>query len=272
MNVISDSAADLFHQLLPEMCQDAGMEQSFKMTAGSVVSNRLLLAIDRNKIKPGDLIQLLDRLAMPETLKSDFLKEVTEANKIGFGLETRAEFVTIKVYLEFWSRLIESLDTGGSQYQPQTLFIGYKWDNRQPSRTAVDRYLCYPLLSVTGIARRSGLILGEDTPASLTGAIQQLVSQGASRLQQDAFVYCEVRAPGNKRRSFDINVYKSGFYVRDVAETIRTMGTSIATPTDTLESLLETCADHRLGHISGGRDPEGNTFVTIYTEVPESGE
>ena len=94
-----------------------------------------------------------------------------------------------------------------------------------------------------------------------------IVRRGAKGLRRDAFVYAEVSDEPGRRDSYDVNLYKSGMRLAEIAEAVLRIGQAYEIPETPLAAHLTAHRDCRLGHVSGGGDRNGAGFVTFYYEV-----
>lgn len=106
-----------------------------------------------------------------------------------------------------------------------------------------------------------------DRPASSREAARGIVHQGLKRNPGAALLYLEASESGNPRRSFDVNLYKTGLFVSDVAAELRAAAALFEVGSDTIEAQLGALGHRPLGHISGGTDRYGSEFLSIYGEI-----
>jgi hypothetical protein len=190
-----------------------------------------------------------------------------EANKLLFGIEQTPERTTLKVYLEYWERLVRELRSGANKPESALLYLGFKWDARRSGRPVIDRYICHPLLPVRDILRRIHALFPHGTRPPLA-QLDGLIRDASRPLIRDSFVYVEVRDQDGARRSFDINIYKGGMTLSRAADRVRAIARHYGVE-GAVEPVLESQGHQLLGHISGGIGRDREDFATLYYEVDE---
>ena len=244
-----------------------GFEKSFKMGPGQLLDDRIILGIRTARVEPAGLIDACRGIGMPDTQLELFASRLPEANTAGFGFEGGPGGGVYKVYLEFWDRLRQRVLDDPANARPDLLFLGFKWDAADPSKAAVARYTCHPLLSVPGILRRlAALYEGKPDHPSLRAA-QEIVRLAASRIGKDSFVYVEAAEEGNPRKSFDLNLYKAGLRIADLRPVLGELAAQYAIGTGQLERASSHAAARPFGHLSGGLGRDGKDFLTVYYEI-----
>ncbi len=246
-----------------------GVERSFKLYRGGISTARVLVGIDCEGLDPGHLQGLLDEIGMPAGFRRDFLDRLSEANKVGFGFEEGPQVSVYKVYLEFWDRLVEDLRASRDKYSPRLLFLGFKWGTSDKPSQAVDRYDCYPMLPVSAIINRIDDLYDGNTESPPRDIVRKLIGLAARPLVGDSFVYTEVSDATARRRSFDVNLYKSELLLGQIEPLLAQMGEYFGIERQVLEAATVANRRCRLGHLSGGRDRRSGDFLTIYYEVED---
>jgi len=243
-----------------------GFEKSFKLSAGSVQDERLILGVRAERAPHEALLRICGELGMSKAHLDQFEARLPEANTVGFGFEGGRKGGAYKVYLEFWDRVVERVRREPQKPAPQLLFLGYKWPVRGGGRSAIAEYTCHPLLSIEAIARRLAALYPGDSPS--LGAALEILQLAAARLgPDDSFVYVEAEEEGNPRRSFDLNFYKVGLRVADLRAPLSRLCERYSIKSAQLESLLGQSAARPFGHLSGGVGREGEDFLTVYYEI-----
>ncbi len=238
-----------------------GFEKSFKLSAGSVQDERVILGVRAERAPREALLHICRELGMPKTHLEHFEARLPEANTVGFGYE--AGFY--KVYLEFWERVVQRVRLDPADRTPQLLFLGYKWPARG-GKSVLAEYTCHPLLSIEAIARRLAALYPGDSPS--LGAALEILQLAAARLgPRDSFVYVEAAEEGNPRRSFDLNFYKAGLRVGDLRAPLSRLCDRYSIEDARLASLLEQSGTRPFGHLSGGVGREAEDFLTVYYEI-----
>jgi len=243
-----------------------GFEKSFKLSAQSLLDERVILGVRTALADPLALLKICREIGMPQAQLAQFEARLPESNTVGFGFEGNARGGGFKVYLEFWDRLRARIQQDPGNVEPALLFLGFKWDARGAKDGILARYTCYPRLSVKGILRRLAALYGDDSPSA--AAAREIIALAQARIaRDDSFVYVEAEEEGNPRRSFDLNLYKAGLRVADLQLPLSRLCESYSISKAQFESLLKECAARPFGHLSGGLGREGEDFLTVYYEI-----
>lgn len=253
--------------LVQELKVDFGIERSFKMAPGRLSGDRLILAVRKGSVTPQALLGICRRVSMPPAHQALFEQGLAEANTVGFAFEGGERGGAWKVYLEYWDALRERVRREPGNREPALLYLGFKWEARDPARAVVARYTCHPLLAAKGIVRRlSALYGGNDDSPSLraTRAVLELASR---KLAGGPFVYVEVAEEGTQRKSFDINFYRAALRVRELRSALAELCGRHAIAEAELERVIEQSGACAFGHLSGGVGRDGADFLTVYFEV-----
>jgi hypothetical protein len=123
------------------------------------------------------------------------------------------------------------------------------------------------MLSVRDVLRRMAAVYeGHRAPATREEALS-IVRQGIKRNPDSSILYIEVSEEGNPRRSFDVNLYKTGISVNDAAPQLYAIAQQLGIEQDALRVQMERLGELPLGHLSGGVDRHGREFLSVYAEV-----
>jgi len=240
-----------------------GFERSFKLSAGNLRADRVILGVRTSLAEPEAVIGICRALGMPSSFLQQFEQLLPDSNTIGFGFEGGA----YKIYLEFWDKLRRRVQREPGNLTSEMLFVGYKWAIDDPSRHALARYTCEPLLSIRGIEQRLAALYGDPAAASLD-AVRRILDLAASRIGPDnSFVYVTAAEEGNPRNSFDLNLYKAGLRVGDLYPILSDLGARYAIPSGALDALNSQIRSRPFGHLSGGVGRDGLDFLTVYYEI-----
>jgi hypothetical protein len=240
-----------------------GFEKSFKLNHGHIRTDRVIFGVRTKLVDRDPLMKLCRALEMPVPYFAQFEELLSDANTVGFGFEGGA----YKIYLEFWDRLRQRVQRDPSNTAPDTLFIGYKWTIGDPSRCALARYTCYPLLSVRAIQQRL-VALYDDVAAPSLQVAQQIVGLAAALIgPNDSFVYVEATEDGNPRKSFDLNLYKAGLKVSQLYPVLTALCEHYAIPRKDFDTFAADINHRSFGHLSGGIGRDGQDFLTVYYEL-----
>ena len=188
------------------------------------------------------------------------------ANAVFFGIEERPGGAVFKMYLEFWDEVRRQVRHAPGA-APVLLHLGVKWSGSFGGRCEVARYECHPLLAARDVLRRMQALYPADRPNAGCGAAQTIVRRSLETDPGAALLYEEVSEDGNPRRSFDVNLYKTGLRVDTVAPQLRQAALAFGIAPDDLDAELAACSGALLGHLSGGIGRDGREFLSVYTEV-----
>lgn len=251
-------------QLVRSLDVGFGFEKSIKFTAGSALTDRMILGVRSKLAEPDSLIGICRRIGMPSVHLALFSESLPAANTVGFGYEGSTEGGMYKVYLEFWDQLRQRPETDNS---PALLFLGFKWDTRDPTRAAIARYVCHPRLTIKGVNQRLDALYESRNNSPSLQATRQIMSLASQRIGNDSFVYVEASEEGNPRKSFDINFYKAGLQVFDIAPVLTTLWQRYDIPGMPEQILSGQVGACPFGHLSGGLGRDGRDFLTMYYEL-----
>ena len=239
-----------------------GREDSFKLLPGRVLADRILLGVQRAHLPDTLFFSLADELGMPAAARAVLAAQLPRANAVFFAGEAAGDDVLHKVYLEFWDEVRRRVR--GGQAEPQLLHLGVKWSRQRPGHHEEARYVCHPLIGLRDVLRRMRDLYPDGGSMESARAI---VRQAAKRWPEAAFLYLEASESGNPRRSFDINLYKAGLRVDDVAAELRQVARHFGIGEEAIAAQLVRLGPLPLGHVSGGRDRRGGEFLSVYAEV-----
>lgn len=242
-----------------------GREQSFKLVPGRLLADRLLVGIATRALPATEMRALSSRFGMPQGGWEVLSAHLAKANAVFIGTEETPSARMLKMYVELWDEVRRVVREGARE--PQLLHLGVKWSTARVGHWEEARYMCHPLLGVRDILRRMAGCYPDAGPRPPLESARSIVRHAAQREPHASFLYVEVQEAGNPRRSFDINLYKSGMLVRDAADEIRAIASHLGVPPADLEAQLEQLGDRALGHISGGMDRRGEEFLSVYAEV-----
>jgi len=247
-----------------------GFERSFKMTHGSLLSNRYLMGLSRRRFPGAWIAEVCRRIEMPVDYLAAFEVQLPRADAIHFGFEQGERSSIYKAYLEFTHALRGSQ---GSAKEVILLHLAYKWeirgdvrgDVRNPGRRTIARYECHPGLSNDAALARLARLFGPGKQAPVS-AVEEMVTFASARTSEP-FMYLEVSEDNNPRASFDINLHAAELRVKDIEPMLLRLQSHYAIPAGPFAELLERVRGEKLGHISGGKSRDGADFMTVYHEV-----
>ncbi len=174
-------------------------ERSVKLSPGSFLSNRYLLAFEASQISEAHVEFACERLSMPAPVMAPIKKRLRRASQFMLGFEDAEDSVVFKVYLEL-RRL--------GRRAPRS-HVGWKQSLASPAscRSANTRVAFYKPIAVCPL-EITDRTLGSETHAM---AVLQHVLRAAQIAKGD--LICLLVSESNGRRSFDWNVYAANLSV-----------------------------------------------------------
>ena len=243
-----------------------GREDAFKMTRQRLLQDRILIGIEATRLPARTFFEIALELGMPAPCMELLRPRLAQANAFFFGIEDRAAGSVCKVYLEFWDQVRAQVRRTGAR-TPLLLHLGVKWDSARPGRHELAHYTCHPLLGVPEVLRRMAAIYPPDDAPSARDATLDIVRKGHRQNPAASLLYIEVSESDNPRRSFDVNLYKTGLRVADAAPELRRAAAHFELATGLIDAPLQRLGPRPLGHLSGGTDRHGEEFLSVYGEI-----
>ena len=243
-----------------------GAETSIKLGPGRLLGNRVLVGLPRAGIDDAAVRRLVEEIGIPAGGWELLAESLPRANAVFLGIEEAPEGVVGKAYLEFWDEVRCQVRAKPGP-QPRLLHLGVKWSDRRPGHFEVAQYHCHPLLGARDVLRRMAAVYERDVAATACPLAQAVVRKGLKRAPMAGLLYEEVSEAGNPRRSWDVNLYKTGLRVRDAAPELAAMGRHFGLEEVALSDALARLQERLLGHVSGGLDRRGQEFVSVYAEL-----
>jgi hypothetical protein len=241
-----------------------GREDSFKLVPGGLLRGRLLIGVPVSSLTLEDTLAVGSAFGMPEGAQHLVTCRFREANAVFFATEESTGHQVFKVYLEFWEVVRARVRSGDAS--PQLLHFGVKWDSARGGHFEQAHYTCVPLLNTRDVLHRMRAVLPPQAPEAAVGIAQDMVRLAASR-SGAPFLYMDVSETGNPRRSFDVNLYKSGLVVADAAPQLAAAAAHFDVAGDAFDTMLAGMRAMPLGHVAAGLDRRGVEFLSIYAEV-----
>ncbi len=245
---------------------EVGFERSFKMSRQALLDRRFLMTLNRNALGPDaqeSLYSLCRELGMPDQFRDTYAGKLSQAGYCHFGYEEGTTSTLYKAYLEFWSDWEQEITSRPERLEPFLLHLAFKWDASDPARRALTRYICHPRLTVENIIHRISEIYGS-TAGMASGTTRNIIEMAASRVVPEDILYMEVTEEDNPRKSFDVNLYRSGMRMKLFYPLFLEICGYYDIVAEQFRTVFESSSDKVLGHISGGIDREGNEFFTVY--------
>jgi hypothetical protein len=267
--ILSEKAGLLF-QLVKNLDLEVGYERSFKVSQKTLLENRFLLGFSKSSIKRNPherILEICERMEMPDSFMEDFSGKLPEANYVHFGLEENERTCIYKVYLEFYDKIQEEIKSQPSESEQFLLHLGFKWDVSDNTRHALTRYTWYRSLAVEDILVRLADILDPQKYRKSLEIAEGILTTASSRIPHHDILYLEVSEENNPRRSFDINMYRAALELRELHPFLSEMCQHYSISSETFHALYEQVKTKIFGHLSGGIDREGKDFLTVYYGV-----
>ncbi|MBW1999284.1 MAG: hypothetical protein JRJ29_15155, partial [Deltaproteobacteria bacterium] len=262
-----DERAGLLFRLVSGLGVQVGVERSFKMFSGTLLSDRLLLGFKRSSLggdTQGRILDICKEIGMPGDFLDTFEELLPESNIVLFGFEKNHKGGIYNSYLEFGDRIVKAIRREPSAPEPVAIHEGFKWDAADSSNKTRAKYTCFPRLSLKDMSRRIARIVPGGVRARtfcLVGDVLELVS---SRVGSEALLYFEATEEANPRRSFDVNLYRANLRLGELYPILLRMCLHYDIPPRSFDAVYEPVKNHKFGHLTGGTDREGRDFLTVY--------
>jgi tryptophan halogenase len=248
-------------------------ERSFRICHRALLANRFLLTLSPREIQgdaAGRVLEICDRLQMPETARATAAANFAMANSIHFGFEAGDNRVIVKLYLERQVPTAEA-ERVRAAGEPVLLHMAFKWDLVK-AEAVTTRYWWYPALSAVEIDGRLAHVYRDAPQASIELAREALALAG-NRVAVERLQYLEVDEAENARRSFDLNLYDAKLLVKDMQALIFRMREHFSVRPGQLQALYDQIRTKPLGHLAGGVHRDGEDFFNVYygvVDLPQS--
>ena len=251
-----------------------GYEQSVKLSANSIISDRWLFGLNIENINDDKIALIFDRIHMPGNFQDEFFSKLKLANQVLFGYEADPQGPIIKVYLEFWNQVSKAVKLAEPEYlksgqmpQPNLMHIGYKWHLDSPDKTATTNYLCLPLLNPREISKKISAIYPKDLISPSLTASQAILNIASLNNPAGSFIYLEASEPESPRTSFDLNLYKANTKISKYTKVLDSLTSQYQIQDSSWQAVFEPIQHHTLGHISAGTTRANSDFLTLYFEI-----
>lgn len=260
-------AATLPFQILESLALPCAYERSFRLTQSQILANRYLLAVDTAQASSQQLLDACIKMNMPQGLLDQFQAKLSDANKVALSFEADAEGGALfKVYLEYWEHLRKKMQDQPDSQEPGLLYTGFKWQYDKPENNLVTEYQYLPGLTAS---HRQSLINKQYSGLHGTNCLEtifQIIALAQSKLPDEQLMFVEVSEQGTPRKSFDLNLYRAGFTVSDIAEQLQEAASIFDVNIQQFSQLMSIIAEKPLGHISAGIGRDEKEYLTIYYE------
>jgi MoaA/NifB/PqqE/SkfB family radical SAM enzyme len=237
-------------------------ERSFRVCQGAILSNRFLLSICKDEVGPNPhkkLREVCQRLGMPEAFINHAGRLLAAAPYLHFGYEENRTSSLYKVYLEMG--VIADRPLGSD---PMLLYLAFKWDPSEPSRTAMSRYFWYPGMSVPDMVGRIAAIYGDGNEGESFDIARGILMSAEDRIGQGMVRYVEVTEDKNPRKSFELNLYDARLQIKHLAPFLVRMARHYSILADQIQAVVESNQSQVVGHLAGGTHREGEDFFNVY--------
>lgn len=229
-----------------------GLERSTKFAAGRLNQDRFLASMHRDDLG-ADAVEvarhLAEALGMPDEARRSVPELLDRAQLLHVGYEGGAAPIR-KLYFEDASAVEGAIG-------PVLVHTALKWAAKASPSVRTELYRWRPERQDAAVVRN--WLDAEGGPAA-TFARQLLLG-----VDDAAPVFLlDVVAPGGVRRSFDVNLYRLGLSLGDIAEQIASMVVHYGVEARAVEDWLEPWRQSSLGHVSGGVGSDGLAFGTLY--------
>jgi len=260
-----DKASHLF-RLVKDLGLGAAFERSFKFLDRILLTDRFLLGFKRPASATGRddaIMNVCRQIDMPEDYREMFRAELHEANIVLFGFEKNEKNRVYKAYLEFNERLRQAVEQD-SMPESVVLHTGFKWDVSDHSKKVVTQYRAFHVLRAEDMAARLLRGFYGNTGGNPYPIVDDMLDLAGTRTQPGELLYLEVSEGNNLRRSFDINMYLADLQMAEVYPLLVDMARLYSISLEQFEELYEAVKIYKFGHLAGGTDREGKSFLTVY--------
>jgi hypothetical protein len=246
------------------------------MYPGRFCDQRFLFSLSKEALEKDGwrrLKSLARCLRMPAEYEARMLIELSEANIIHLGYEgsddtSHGSDHTCKVYLEFAERFFEKT-AAAAKNSTELLHLAFKWDANDPSRRAVTHYRCQPNMSCADLEAE----INQAFPASIKGVGEggklslRMLQQACQRVDAEELLLMQVVEEGNRRYSFDLNLYNAEMTLAEIEPTLVAAAELLDVPEAQWRRWFEAHGDEVLGHMAAGTDRDGELFFSFYFGV-----
>lgn len=244
-----------------------GREWSVKIDAHGISTNRFLLGLRKPRISGDPDARLLDICAlldMPTAFLAQYRSELPAAQYVHFGFESAAGVPWFKAYLEFFDDVNARWRTGAPRAPRYLVHRGFKWVPRSGIAARTTSYWWHPHLSGSQMHAKLEEVLASDTQGQLRAVAGGLLDMAMRRTSPQNLHFLDVDEAGNERRSFDINFYRAQLRMAELRAAIESACAIHGQSFEPLEQRWSDIAAERFGHLAGGLDRSGRSFMTFY--------
>ena len=232
---------------------------SVKIMNRNVNRNRLLLGMRSADITFKKLSKKLLELNFPENKLTEMENQYSQSNDLGFAIENTIDGIDCRVYFEMkytnsrWFE-VKNERMKNNDYYTMPLFVGYKWFQNN-TKLFISKYDFIQFTDGDGLIKRIKEI-SNYVPNCIINALKNKTEEQARE-----YIVMEVKDVESKRFSYDIRfninkIYLKDFSAKEIMENFRVN-----------LDVLKDFSDVSIGHISGGKDKQGDDFITLYFAV-----
>lgn len=241
---------------------DVKWEQAFhsvKLGTRNINRDRLVIGMRACDITFKKLARKLLEMKFPESKLIELENRYYQADDIGFAIEVLDEGIDLRVYFEIkytdskWYK-VKAERMKNKDYYTMPLFIGYKWMHNNP-KIIISQYDYLQFLDGDSTIKRL-----KDISSYLPNCIIKALS-GKKEEDIRNYVVMEVKDNDSKRFSYDIRFDANKIYLKEF---------SAKEIMDNFKVNIDALKDFNtlsIGHISGGKDKNGEDFLTLYFVV-----
>ncbi len=262
--------ANLLFQLVKELDVQIGIERSFKVTKSNILSNRFLLGTSKKAIGENAQERIRDicvRMDMPEGFLEKLDENLPDADYIHFGFEEQENACIYKIYLEFYEKIEKEIKVRPKASDHFLLHRGFKWVVSDNTRKTITDYTLYPSLSLERIMKKLSKILDPNQQGTVIKLVKDILGLAMRRVPHIDILYLEVTEGDNPRKSFDINMYRANLQLCELYPFLIEMCRYFSIDRGRFYTLYKSINQKTFGHLSGGVDREGMSFLTVYYGV-----
>ncbi len=242
-------------------------ERSFRISERSLQANRFLLTFNARDVA-GDararVLDICDRMAMPEAARAMAEARFDMATCIHLGFEGDADSIICKLYLERAVAADEAREARADS-RPVLLHLAFKWDILK-GQAVTTRYHWFPGLDAQQIEARLDHVYGGAAGPSVDIA-RAMLHQAAGKVAAAKMQYLEVEEAENDRRSFDLNLYNAALQMKDIQPLLTRMREHFGVRPGQFQALFDQVKALPLGHLAGGVHRNGKDFFNLYYGV-----
>ena len=255
----SDQIGERLLGLVTDLDIDYEFEHSFKLFEKTLLVNRFLISINKNKIKRNPHEKILDiceRIDMPETFLEAFKGPLFDANVVHFGFEENENACVYEVHLDSGIKRERETKTRLNKPDPRLSFLGFEWDPFDNTKCVLTRYTRYPFLSFKEMREKTLAVFEDDGRTKPWEIAKHFLDLVSSSVTHDKIIYLDVTGENSQRRSFDINAYKAELQLKEIYPLLLKIYQHYSIPADKFHELYNSVRTKRFGHLSGGIDRE----------------